>query len=297
MRIKPLFVQAIIFRIFEKKSHYFLLNVFLEIPMSEQTNEPIIYQKRGKIAFITINTKMNTLNLENTKKFLDVLNQAEEDPKVSVIVLKTSGDKVFSAGWDLSMFQTDFKSIQEEFFKYCGSVSKTMFLMKKPIIAQVQGSAIGTGVTLQCSSDFRIVANKKDIFWRLPEVDLPLFPTTGPTISTYSVIGPIHTKDMLMTGRDVLLEELDKWGAFTKVVEPEELEKETLRLAKQLARKPTNLIQTIKPMMNILTMNPAEKFYQIEDEMGEYFFADYINQEDPGDIDEFIAKKREKFGK
>jgi len=264
------------------------------IQMAE-TNEPITYKRRAKIAFITLATKMNTLNLETSKKLLEALDKAEKSDKVSVVVLKTAGDKIFSAGWDLNMFGKGFSDIMNDFFKYCGNISRTMYFMKKPIIAQVQGSAIGTGATLAFSSDFRYVADKEDLYFRLPEVDIPLFPTTGPSVATFSVLGPVHSKEMLLTGKKAYLKELDKWGAVTKICSLESLEKEVLKFAKRLSRKPALLLQTIKPMFNIFSMDRAKDWYDLENDMADYFFDDWMGKNKLGSLDEFVKKQWKKY--
>src|SRR6056297_194205 len=250
----------------------------------------IFYKTRGKIGFITINTKMNTINIENAKKFHEILDEIEADEKVQVIIIKSEGNKVFSAGWDLNIFGKDFINKKEEFFKYCGTISKRLYFLKKPIITQIQGSAIGTGVTLSFSSDFRFVANREDLYFKLPEIDLPLFPTTGPTVSTFSVIGPVNTKHMLLTGNKIYLKTLEKWGAFTKICEPESLEKDVLRFAKRLSRKPGELLQMIKSTVNIMGMNKANAWYDLENDMSDYFYAESLYGKEKEDINTFLKK-------
>ena len=72
------------------------------------SSEPVLYKVKIGIAYITLNTKMNTINMDTARKIVQLLTEADKNPKVKVVVLNSIGDRVFSAGFDLAMFQQGF---------------------------------------------------------------------------------------------------------------------------------------------------------------------------------------------
>ncbi|MHA1512317.1 MAG: enoyl-CoA hydratase/isomerase family protein, partial [Promethearchaeota archaeon] len=204
-------------------------------PESESiSSDPVLYKVKMGIAYITLNTKMNTINMDTARKIVQLLTEADKNPKVKVVVLNSIGDKVFSAGFDLAMFQQGFSDkIMDDLLLYGRDISRAIYFLKKPVISQIQGSAIGMGCIMALASDFRFVANKEGLFFRLPEIDIQIFPATGPTAMAVNILGVSHAKDMLITGRKVFLDEFDRWGAITKICEPENLASEVKKFARE----------------------------------------------------------------
>ncbi|UYP47058.1 Fatty acid oxidation complex subunit alpha [Candidatus Lokiarchaeum ossiferum] len=264
---------------------------------NDQNEETRIQLKiKSKIAYITINTKMNTINIDVAKLLVKRLREAEENPKVSCVVLKSEGESVFSAGFDLALFANGLnQEVVDNILSHGREISRTIFFMKKPVIAQIQGKTIGLGCIIALSCDFRFVANKPDIFFQLPEIDLKIFPATGPTAMSLHVLGPVHAKEMLLTGKKVPLEQFDRWGGVTELVEPELLGKTVKKFARSLTQKPTELLHLVKPAINIMAYNKAKDWYDMENEMARHYFDGFF--ENPRDeIDAFIDKMWKKYG-
>ena len=267
-------------------------------PESESiSSEPVLYKVKMGIAYITLNTKMNTINMDTARKIVQLLTEADKNPKVKVVVLNSIGDKVFSAGFDLTMFQQGFSDkIMDDLLLYGRDISRAIYFLKKPVISQIQGSAIGMGCIMALASDFRFVANKEGLFFRLPEIDIQIFPATGPTAMAVNILGVSHAKDMLITGRKVFLDEFDRWGAITKICEPENLASEVKKFARELAQKNKTLLHMIKPAINIMTFKEAKDWFDFENEMAKSYFAGILNK-DEFDLDNLISKMWEKYGK
>ena len=268
-----------------------------KMSIEETESEPVLYNVKLGIAYITLNTKMNTINMDTARKLVQLLNESDKNPKVKVIVIKSMGDKVFSAGFDLAMFKQGFNDkIMSDLLSYGRDISRAIYFLKKPVISQIQGSAIGMGCIMALSSDFRFVAKKEGLFFRLPEIDINIFPATGPTAMAVNILGVSHAKDMLYTGRKVPLEEFDHWGAITKVCEPENLADEVKKFARELAQKNQTLMKMIKPAVNIMTFEKAKDWFDLENEMAENYFAGLLSKEE-FDLDKFIHEMWEKYGK
>lgn len=259
-------------------------------PSSTEEMSPIIYKEKGKLAYISINTKMNAVNIENAKLLTKFLTQADENPKINVIIIKSEGDRIFSAGFDLNMFANGVTAqLTNDILVYGGSVSRTIFFCKKPVIAQIQGSAVGLGAIIALSSDFRFVARKEDLFFQLPEIDIKMFPATGPTAMAIKVLGIPHAQEMLLTGRKVFLDEFNRWGAITEIVEPDQLAKTVRKFAKNLAMKPSHLLFSIKSAINMIGFDQAKKWYELENKMARFNTDVLVNQNETS-LEEFLKE-------
>lgn len=258
-------------------------------------NSPIIYEEKKKIAYLSINTKMNAVSIETAKILVECLKKADENPKIQVIVIKSEGDRVFSAGFDLNMFRNGVTlEILDDLLTYGGAVSKAIFFCKKPVIAQIQASAIGLGAIITLSCDFRFVADREDLFFQLPEIDINMFPATGPTAMAIRTLGPVHAQEMLLTGRKIPLKEFASWGAVTQIVAPEDLASTVRKFARNLAKKPANLLFSIKSAINMMSYDQASRWYQLENEFAKLNTRILGNLEHPP-LDEFLEKMWEKY--
>ncbi|MHA1820654.1 MAG: enoyl-CoA hydratase/isomerase family protein [Promethearchaeota archaeon] len=258
----------------------------------------IIYEVKGKVAYITINRpeKKNAVDFEMVHDIVNSLEDAEKNPKVKVIVFRSVGDDIFSAGFDLGIFKSGLKKeVLDELLSAGGKISRMIFRSKKPVITQIQGPAVGLGCIISLSSDFRIAADKKDIFFQLPELEINIFPATGPTAQAVKTLGVTHAKDMLLTARRVPLDEFNSWGAITKVVPPDELKDAVKKFARSLASKSPLLEATTKAAIHIMS-GISEKSHDLEDECAYYFFKN-IGNNNPEDLDDFISKIWAKYGK
>ncbi len=264
--------------------------------VEEQNQLPIQYQVRSRIAYITINTKMNIVSLESARKIVESLKAAEADPKVGCIVIRSTGDRIFSAGYDLTIFQHGFDlNVGEIVLKDLTAISKTILQSKKPTIAQIQASAFGAGCIMAFSCDFRIVAQRENLVFCLPEVDVKIFSGTGATVAPLYALGLNHAKDMLLTGRKVPLAEMIQWGGVTRVVPPENLEKEVKNFARELVEKTPPLLQGMKAMLNIMGFAQMKDLFDCETEMTRYYFTSMAGLTTISQ-DEHIKQMWQKYG-
>ncbi|MBA7582488.1 hypothetical protein ES708_24418 [subsurface metagenome] len=111
-----------------------------------------------------------------------------------------------------------------------------------------------------------------------------------------NILGVSHAKDMLYTGRKVFLDEFDRWGAITRICEPENLASEVKKFARELAQKNKTLLHMIKPAINIMTFEKAKDWFDFENEMEKSYFAGILNK-DEFDLDDLIHRMWEKYGK
>lgn len=186
------------------------------------------------LAQITINrpTKLNALNKATIEELNEALVSLEEDVAVKVLVLTGSGEKAFVAGADISEFAhfsvADGGKLaakgQELVFDYIENYSK-------PVIAAVNGFALGGGLELAMACHFRIASENARM--GLPEVSLGVIPGYGGTQRLPQLVGKGKAMELIMTAGMMTAEEAKTWGLVNYVTSQEEL----LPLAQKLAHK------------------------------------------------------------
>jgi len=268
---------------------------------STSNQEKVIYKEKGKVATLTINNpnKKNAIEKSMVSKILECLHKADINPKINCIIIKSVGDDVFCAGWDLGMFQgMDKEGIDFLLYKG-GEISHRIHSIKKPVIVQVQGPSVGMGTIISLASDFLFVANKDRVFFQLPELEIGpgIFPATGPTVGAVKKLGINHAKDMLLTGRKVGFKEFDKWGVITQIVDPpEDLDNVVRKFARTLSRKSAELLFLTKTAINTMSVRLLDEFYNLENEMAEFYFSGMMGLErEP--LEDFLEKIKGKYCK
>ncbi|MGB5461936.1 MAG: enoyl-CoA hydratase-related protein [Aureibaculum sp.] len=196
----------------------------------------ISVKKDENIISITINrpSKLNALNRATIKELHDAFDKAEDDEDIRVIILTGSGEKAFVAGADISEF-ADFnvkegsklaKKGQEILFDFIENLST-------PVIAAVNGFALGGGLELAMACHFRIVSDNAKM--GLPEVSLGVIPGYGGTQRLPQLVGKGKAMEMIMTAGMISAEEALHYGLVNYVVSQDEL----LPMAEKIAGKIT----------------------------------------------------------
>ena len=196
----------------------------------------ISVKKDENIILITINrpSKLNALNRATIKELHEAFDRAEDDEDVRVIILTGSGEKAFVAGADISEF-ADFnvkegaklaKKGQEILFDFVENLTT-------PVIAAVNGFALGGGLELAMACHFRIASDNAKM--GLPEVSLGVIPGYGGTQRLPQLVGKGKAMEMIMTAGMITAEEALNFGLVNYVVTQDEL----LPLAEKIAGKIT----------------------------------------------------------
>ncbi|NVM38301.1 MAG: enoyl-CoA hydratase/isomerase family protein [Candidatus Lokiarchaeota archaeon] len=262
--------------------------------MSDQ--EFILYETKGRIATITINRvdKANSCNVSMLKAIYENLISADKDEKVKCIIIKSLGQRFFSAGYDLKDIQGSPEKAAQ-ITEWGRKVNETMIFMKKPIITQVQGIAVGFGVLMILASDLRTFADrhKDELYIRLPELAISAFPQTGATLLPLLAFGFSFAKYALLTADKIGLEELKNINFPTRVFPLEQLEAETLNFAKEIVKYQKEFTFFTKTMLTIMNKAYIKSCLDLEDECGKVAY-------DPKkftmrDLDDFIKELYSKY--
>jgi enoyl-CoA hydratase/carnithine racemase len=188
--------------------------------------------------------KMNSVTKDMLVDFNEQVSHIANDPKIRAIIFTGEGNKAFSAGFDLETVGGLEGEEVTEFFKL---LERTIRVIKENrttlTVAAINGYAIGFGAMVVSACDFRIFADNG--LFRLPEIDLAIFPGGGAASNLLHLVGPARAKDILLTGRKVTAEEAYRIGLADMLVKQDELMDKTMELVKELLTKdPTILIRT-----------------------------------------------------
>src|SRR5438552_3849924 len=196
--------------------------------------ENVLIEKRGRIAIVTVNRpdKLNALNIATRKEILVAFEQLKNDDEVRVVVITGAGEKSFIAGADINEFAGMTAIKQREVMKG-GRAFDSVEDFPKPVIAMINGFALGGGCELAMSCDIRIASTKARL--GQPEIKLGIIPGGGGTQRLPRLIGEGKAMELILTGDMITAEEAERLGLVNRAVSPEDLETRTMDIANRIA--------------------------------------------------------------
>ncbi|MCB0442542.1 MAG: enoyl-CoA hydratase/isomerase family protein [Flavobacterium sp.] len=199
--------------------------------------ENITIEKKENIAIVTINrpTKLNALNKATIQELHEGFKELNEDASVKAIIITGSGEKAFVAGADISEFA---HFSVEEGGKLAAQGQKLLFdfveNLSTPVIAAVNGFALGGGLELAMSAHFRIASDNAKM--GLPEVTLGVIPGYGGTQRLPQLVGKGRAMEMIMSATMIDAETAKIYGLVNHVVPQAELIEFTKGIATKIAK-------------------------------------------------------------
>lgn len=211
--------------------------------------EFVTYEQEGFVGIITIN-RPKALNALNSK-VLGELNQTIDDidlEKTRTVIITGGGEKSFVAGADISEMSSLTKSEGESFAKIGNDIFRKIETFPIPVIATINGFALGGGCELALSCDIRICSDKS--LFGQPEVGLGITPGFGGTQRLARIIGLGKAKEMIYTASSIKSEEAYRIGLVNKVFSPETLLEEAKKIAKKISRNAPIAVRACKKAIN-----------------------------------------------
>jgi enoyl-CoA hydratase/carnithine racemase len=201
------------------------------------TEQLVLYEVAEQVGFVTLNRpdKLNALNTELRRALAEALGRADEDATTSVVVLRGAG-KSFCVGYDIGSGSSANEAWRHDALKFHERLSTSLALelypwyMKKPVVASVQGHALGGGCELAMFCDLTIAAD--DARFGEPEIR---FSQAGPGFIMPWIIGYKKARELMYLGDMIDAATALDLGMVNRVVPREELSAETLKLARRLA--------------------------------------------------------------
>jgi enoyl-CoA hydratase len=195
----------------------------------------LLTEDRGAIRTLTINRpdKLNALNRETIGELALAFEQARHDDAVRVIVLAGAGEKAFVAGADIAELATLSPIEARDRSRQGQAMMRKVETLGKPVIARIQGYALGGGMELAMACHLRIASEKAKI--GQPEINLGLIPGFGGTQRLLRLAGRAATLELCLLGHPIDAQRAFALGVLNRVVAADELDDEVAAIADQLA--------------------------------------------------------------
>jgi enoyl-CoA hydratase len=218
-----------------------------ELTMSYET---IIYEVQEHIAIIRFNRPkaLNAINQTVIAEMKDALEKIAADKSIRALILTGEGDKAFVAGADIASMK-DFTPLQGRLFSQQGH--ELLFQLEAlpiPVIACVNGFALGGGTEIAMACDFIYAADSAR--FGQPEINLGIMPGFGGTQRLSRLVGKSMAKELCLTGVMISAQEAKDIGIVNKVFPKEALWEETMKVAKLLASKGKVSLRAVKDTIN-----------------------------------------------
>jgi len=214
------------------------------------TYETIIFEQQDEIAVIKFNRPkaLNAINPTVITEVSDALDAIKADTSIKVLILTGEGDKAFVAGADIATMK-EYTPLQGKYFSAQGH--ELFFELESlaiPVIACVNGFALGGGCELAMACDFIYAADSAK--FGQPEINLGIIPGFGGTQRLSRLVGKAMAKELCMTGVMISAQEAKDIGLVNKVFPKEALWEETIKVAKILALKGKVSMRAVKETIN-----------------------------------------------
>ena len=265
------------------------MKIFKNRPMKYNN---ILVEKNDKIAEIIINRpkKLNALNKETISELHRAFAELESDDHIRVIILTGLGDKAFVAGADISEF-ADFDISQGAELAKHGQETLFDFIenLSTPVIAAVNGFALGGGLELAMACHFRVASENAKM--GLPEVSLGVIPGYGGTQRLPQLVGKGKAMEMIMTAGMIAADDALKNGLVNHVVDHEELLPFCEKLAIKITRNSSTAISSAIKAVNANFKEGVNGFNVEIEQFGECFGTDDFEEGTTA----FLEKRKPNF--
>ena len=233
--------------------------------MEDRTNELNISRQGGVLEIQLNRPKVNAIDFDLSRRINEAVVMLRDDPELRVGLVTATGEKIFSAGWDLKALDSGEQQLDnwwEADVDLPGGFAglTEMWHLNKPVIAAVNGHAIGGGFELVMSCDLVIAADH--VFFHLPEMPLGIVPDAGaiqrlPRRVPYNV-----ALEMLWLGRKMGAEEAMRHGLINAAVPSADLMTTARQWAQQIADSAPLAVQTIKEVLRAIEGDTIESAFQ-----------------------------------
>ncbi|MEE4135491.1 MAG: enoyl-CoA hydratase-related protein [Desulforhopalus sp.] len=210
----------------------------------------IILTKGGGIATLTVNRpkSLNALNRETLEELLRCCRELAEDQEVRVVIITGTGEKAFIAGADISAMQPLDALAAREFGRLGHRVMAAIESLPQPVIAAINGFALGGGCELALACDIRLAADNAR--FGQPEVNLGVVPGFGGTQRLPRLIGKGPACELLFSGEMIDAAEALRLGLVNRVVPRAELQTVAVALAEKIASRGPLAVRLCKEAVN-----------------------------------------------
>jgi enoyl-CoA hydratase len=254
--------------------------------------ENVLYEKKGPIAYVTINRPkvLNALNAKTISELRSAFEDARDDSEVRGVVFTGAGDKSFAAGADIGEMANDTPLTAEQKTRSGQALTDLIENLGKPVIAAVNGYALGGGCELSMASTIRIASETAK--FGQPEVKIGVMPGYGGTQRLPRLVGRGRALQLILSGEIIDAQEAYRIGLVNEVVPAANLiAKVEALLTRIISNAPVGVKYSIEAVNRGLDTNLAEGFL-----LEASLFAICTGTEDKKEgTSAFLAKRAPKF--
>ncbi|RJS69134.1 crotonase [Candidatus Bathyarchaeota archaeon] len=210
----------------------------------------VIYEKSERIATITLNRPdaLNAFNKDVVEEILKALEDAKNDEKIRVVILTGAGEKAFSAGADIKTMK-GFDALKARELSLMGEkLCSAIENFEKPVIAAINGYALGGGLEVAMACDLRIASDKAKM--GQTEINIGLIPGWGGTQRLTRLIGKTKAKELVFTGKMIDAKTAEQLGLVNMVVPADQFREAVRKFAMELAEKAPVALRIAKALIN-----------------------------------------------
>ena len=252
----------------------------------------ILITKENGIGIVTVNRpeSLNAMNKDVVIEFISKIEGLLSEEDIRVIIITGSGEKAFIAGADIKLMQKMNKSEAYEFANLGHKLANTIENSDKPVIAAVNGFALGGGSEIALACHIR-VASDNAVFAQ-PEVKIGLLPGWGGTQRLPRIVGKGLANELIITGRNVTAQEALKIGLINRVVSKEELINYCIDIANMIMKNSPNAVSESIKLINISSGTELNKGLSRE---AEEFSELFETEETTEGLTAFVEKRPPKY--
>jgi len=255
----------------------------------------LLVQKEGPKAFIVFNRpeQRNSITYEMWREIAGIVGELDQDPAVRVILLTGAGDKSFAAGADITQFKTQRSDPEgaRAYNEVVDNALKAIENAKKPVIAMINGYAVGGGLELAVACDLRISSDHAK--FGLPAARLGIVISFTDTRRLIHLVGPAYAKEILFTGQLFTAQEAREMGLVNRVVAHDQLRPFTLEMADAIAQNAPLSVQGAKKMINHCLEDPALNRVDPQDE--HLHLSCFMTEDFKEGVNAFLDKRKPVF--
>ncbi|HHX29064.1 MAG: enoyl-CoA hydratase/isomerase family protein [Bacillota bacterium] len=253
---------------------------------------PVLIDIEDKVAVITINrpNQLNALNMEVLERLHSALQESRLNASVRALVITGMGSRAFVAGADIAEMAGLDAAGASSFSAFGQSVFLAIERHPKPVIAAINGYALGGGCELAMSCDIRVAAENARI--GQPEVGLGIIPGFGGTQRLARLAGKAVAMDMVLSGRAVGAEEALRLGLVSRVVPEGKALSEALALAHEICRKSPHAVTQAKKAVAEGLLGTLDDGLRLEREL---FSACFSHPDQEEGMKAFLEKRKAEF--
>jgi enoyl-CoA hydratase/carnithine racemase len=248
-------------------------------------------EQKQNIAWITLSRpeKLNAINQLMLQELLQAVDQINEFRKIRCVVITGEGNKAFSVGADLTELKKLTKEKAADFSIKGQYVFSKIEALAKPVIAVINGYALGGGLELALACDFRIATENSEL--GCPEVKLGFLPAWGGTQRLCVVVGVSDAKRLIIHGDSIRADEALRIGLVDKIISSNRLKIEVEALAQRLSECPPGMVKHAKSAINSVTKTSFNMGFKRETEA---FVTLFSLKETKEKIADFLSQRNKK---